>query len=61
MGHQGTLGIITEATLELVPRPRRSSAFFAFDDFLNAHRTVHKHHPSGIATLADGAVRREEG
>ncbi len=25
MGHQGTLGIVTEATLELVKRPRRSS------------------------------------
>ena len=53
MGHQGTLGIITEATLELVPRPRRSlAAFFAFDDFLNAHRTVHGITTSGIATLA---------
>jgi len=32
MGHQGTLGIVTEATLELVPRPEAEfAAFFAFD------------------------------
>jgi glycolate oxidase len=32
-GHQGTLGITTEATLELVPRPELEfAAFFAFDD-----------------------------
>ena len=31
MGHQGTLGIVTEATLELVPRPEAEfAAFFAF-------------------------------
>ena len=31
MGHQGTLGIATEATLELVPRPEAEfAAFFAF-------------------------------
>ena len=30
MGHQGTLGIVTEATLELVPRPEvEFAAFFA--------------------------------
>ena len=34
MGHQGTLGIVTEATLELVPRPEvEFSAFFAYPDF----------------------------
>ena len=31
MGHQGTLGIVTEATLELVKRPEAEfSAFFAY-------------------------------
>jgi glycolate oxidase len=33
MGHQGTLGIVTEATLELVPRPEAEfSMFLSFDD-----------------------------
>jgi glycolate oxidase len=60
MGHQGTLGIVTEATLELVPRPEAEfAAFFAFDDFLNAHRTVHGIVTSGIATLA-GTVLFDE-
>ena len=41
MGHQGTLGIATEATLELVPKPEAEfAAFFAFDDYLKAYRTV---------------------
>lgn len=41
MGHQGTLGIATEATLELVPRPEcEFSAFFAFDAYMNAYRTT---------------------
>ena len=46
MGHQGTLGIVTEATLELVPRPEAEfAAFFAFDDFLDGapHRPRHHH------------------
>ena len=60
MGHQGTLGIVTEATLELVPRPEAEfAAFFAFDDFGNAHRTVHGIVTSGIATLA-GTVLFDE-
>jgi glycolate oxidase len=60
MGHQGTLGIVTEATLELIPRPEAEfAAFFAFDDFVNAHRTVHGIVNSGIATLA-GTVLFDE-
>src|SRR5918993_959573 len=60
MGHQGTLGIVTEATLELVPRPEAEfAAFFAFDDFGNAHRTVYGIVTSGIATLA-GTVLFDE-
>jgi glycolate oxidase len=43
MGHQGTLGIATEATLELVTRPETEfSAFFAYDDYMKAYRTVAK-------------------
>ena len=41
MGHQGTLGIVTEATLELVTRPEAEfAAFFAYDDYMKAYRTA---------------------
>jgi glycolate oxidase len=60
MGHQGTLGIVTEATLELAPKAEAEfAAFFAFGDYLKAHRTVHKLVTSGIATLA-GTVLFDE-
>ena len=60
MGHQGTLGIVTEATLEIVPKPEAEfAAFFAFDDYLKAHRTVYGIVTSGIATLA-GTVLFDE-
>ena len=60
MGHQGTLGIATEATLELVGRPEcEFSAFFAYDDYMKAYRTTAKIARSGIATLA-GVVLFDE-
>jgi glycolate oxidase len=60
MGHQGTLGIATEATLELVPRPEcEFSAFFAFDDYMKAYRTAGAIARSGLATLA-GVVLFDE-
>src|SRR3712207_3863897 len=38
-GHQGTLGICTEATLELAPRPEvEFSAFFAYEDYMKIGR-----------------------
>ena len=59
-GHQGTLGITTEATLELVPRPELEfSAFFAFEDYMSAHRTTGALTKSGLATLA-GVVLFDE-
>ncbi len=59
-GHQGTLGITTEATLELVPRPELEfSAFFAFDDYMKAYRTTGALTRSGLATLA-GVVLFDE-
>jgi glycolate oxidase len=59
-GHQGTLGICTEATLELVPRPETEfAAFFAFDDYLKAWRTTGALTRSGLATLA-GVVLFDE-
>ena len=62
MGHQGTLGIVTEATLEVVPKPEAEfAAFFAFDDYLKAHRTVLSHRHLGHRhSRRHGAVRREE-
>jgi glycolate dehydrogenase FAD-linked subunit len=60
MGHQGTLGIATEATLELVNRPEAQfSAFFAFDDYMKAYRTTGRLARSGVATLA-GVVLFDE-
>ncbi len=59
-GHQGTLGICTEATLELAPRPEvEFAAFFAFDDYLKAHETTGALTRSGLATLA-GVVLFDE-
>jgi glycolate oxidase len=60
MGHQGTLGIATEATLELVPRPEAEfSAFFAYPDFQTAWRSAGAIARSGLATLA-GVVLFDE-
>ncbi|MEV0699931.1 FAD-binding oxidoreductase [Saccharopolyspora sp. NPDC050389] len=53
MGHQGTLGIVTEATLELVPRAETEfAAFFLFEDYDTAYRTFSLLAKSGLATLA---------
>jgi glycolate oxidase len=60
MGHQGTLGIVTEATLELHPRPEMEfSAFFAFDDYMKAYRATNALGRSGLSTLA-GVVLFDE-
>jgi glycolate oxidase len=59
-GHQGTLGIATEATLELVPRAEcEFAAFFAFEDYMSAWRTTGALTRSGLATLA-GVVLFDE-
>ena len=62
-GHQGTLGICTEATLELAPRPEvEFAAFFAFDDYMKAWETTGVLTKSGLATLAGRRpLRRVEG
>ncbi|HEX2370886.1 MAG TPA: FAD-binding oxidoreductase [Acidimicrobiia bacterium] len=60
MGHQGSLGIVTEATLELVPRPEAEfSAFFGYPDFDTAWRSAGAMARSGLATLA-GVVLFDE-
>lgn len=60
MGHQGTLGITTEATLDLVPRPEvEFPAFFAYDSFAAAHRNVYQMSRTGLKTLS-GIVMFDE-
>ena len=60
MGHQGTLGIVTEATLELVPRPEAEfSMFTAYADYMDAWRATGELARSGVATLA-GVVLFDE-
>jgi glycolate oxidase len=60
MGHQGTLGIVTEATLELVPRPEAEfAAFFAYEDYETAWRSTGALARCGLATLA-GVVLFDE-
>ena len=59
-GHQGTLGITTQATLELAPRPEMEfAAFFAFADYRSAWETTGLITKSGLATLA-GCVLFDE-
>ena len=60
MGHQGTLGIVTEATLELVTRPEAEfAAFFSYPDYETAWRSTGALARSGLATLA-GVVLFDE-
>jgi glycolate oxidase len=60
MGHQGTLGIATEATLELVKRPEAEfSAFFAYSSYADAWKATGELARCGAATLA-GVVLFDE-
>jgi len=60
MGHQGSLGITTEATLELVPRPEAEfAAFFGYPDYETAYRSTGALSKSGLASLA-GVVLFDE-
>ncbi len=60
MGHQGTLGIVTEATLELVQRPEAEfSMFYSFGNYMDAWRATGELARSGVATLA-GVVLFDE-
>ncbi|WP_152361005.1 FAD-binding oxidoreductase [Microlunatus speluncae] len=60
MGHQGTLGVATRATLKLYPKPEAElSPFWAFDNYDDAYRCVGALARAGVATFA-GAVLFDE-
>jgi glycolate oxidase len=57
MGHQGTLGVATEATLKLYPKPEAEfSAFWAFENFDSAHATLGDLTRADVATFAGGVL-----
>jgi glycolate oxidase len=52
-GHQGTLGIATEATLELVQRPQcEFTPMFTAPDLATAHRAAGRLARAGLATMS---------
>ncbi len=61
IGHQGTLGIATEATLDVFPRPEvEFPAFFGYKSFEHAYENAFKMTTSGLRTIAGVVLFDEE-
>jgi len=61
LGHQGTLGIVTKATLEVFPRPEvEFPAFFGYQSFTEAWKSLGKISRSFLRTLASTVLFDEE-
>ncbi len=61
IGHQGTLGVTTEATLDIFPRPEAEfSAFFGFNEYEKAYGTVKLIGQSFFRTIAGTVLFDEE-
>lgn len=57
IGHQGTLGICTEVTLDLAPRPEAQlPVFFATKSFEDSHRLALALNKSGIRSLSGTVI-----
>ncbi|MGO9645676.1 MAG: FAD-binding oxidoreductase [Candidatus Bathyarchaeia archaeon] len=61
IGHQGTLGIATEATLDAFPRPEAEfAAFFGYESFEQGYRNLGKMSKSFLRTMAAVALFDED-
>lgn len=60
MQHQGTLGICTQAVLELYPKPEvEFAAFFGYESFADAHESAYAMTTAGLRTCC-GVVMFDE-
>jgi glycolate oxidase len=61
MGHQGTLGVATEATLKLYPKPEAElSPFWAFESYEDAYHALRALVRTDCATFAGAVLFDEE-
>lgn len=61
IGSMGTLGIVTEATIDLIPKPElEASLFYGFPGFDDAYHALGQVTGTGLATIAAGVLFDEE-